>query len=124
MAGGRKLRLTTGIGIDDDILAGSNASKNLCDARCQGKEKRPTVRGQLDDGDVAAVYILLIAHVFVREDEHVKGLLGETEQLAVENTSPAEALDGGQFVPGQKAHQWMRDVFVEQDSHAASRSNC
>jgi hypothetical protein len=33
-------------------------------------------------------------------------------------------LDGGHFVPGQKARQWMRDVFVEQDSHAASRSNC
>lgn len=67
--------------------------------------------------------VLLVAHVFVRNNENIEGTIGGAEQIPVQNPFPASTLHGGNPMAGEEPLQWMRDIFVEKDLHAGSRSN-
>lgn len=79
------------------------------------------VRPEFQNCQAAALEILLIAKVFVREDEEVEtGAFRGSEQVAIGDSTPAHLLCGGDFVPGERMAHLHGDTFVQQNLHAAN----
>ena len=82
---------------------------------------RAMIGPKFQDRHSATLEILLIAEVFVSQDEEIEsGTLRGGNQVSVREAAPAHLLRGGDFVAEECVTHLHGHTFVEQHPHAAS----
>ena len=79
---------------------------------------------EFEDGELAALQILLITEILVCNDEKLEAvLLRPLKKFAVADAAPALLLSGGNVVADQCVANLNRHALVEQNLHAASSNS-
>jgi hypothetical protein len=89
------------------------------DGREVALEEIPVVGAEDDEGEFSALQVLLVGQVLIASDyEFEAGIFRGLQEFAVFEDRPAHCFGGADFVIWQRRSQLVRDVVVEQQSHA------